>query len=116
MTTLLPPVSDAAIDRDVFDQIFLRLADLAPDGGTIGDAGFVPQLARSWEWTDPLTLVFHLDPRARWQDGPPVTAADVVFTFDAYTDTRDRLRRSHRAEPHRVGHRPGFAHRGIPVS
>ena len=99
VTTLLPPVSDAAIDRDVFDQIFLRLADLAPDGGTIGDSGFVPQLARSWEWTDPLTLVFHLDPRARWQDGPAVTAADVVFTFDAYTDTAiasgDRTALSH---------------------
>jgi peptide/nickel transport system substrate-binding protein len=99
VTTLLPPVSDASLDRDVFDQIFLRLADLAPDGGTIGDAGFVPQLARSWEWTDPLTLVFHLDPRARWQDGPAVTAADVVFTFDAYTDTAiasgDRTALSH---------------------
>lgn len=87
VTTLLPPVSDASVDRDVFDQLFLRLADLAPDGGTIGDSGFVPQLARSWEWTDPLTLVFHLDPRAHWQDGPPVTAADVAFTFGAYTDT-----------------------------
>ncbi len=87
VTTLLPPVSDAAIDRDVFDQIFLRLADLAPGGSTIGDAGFVPQLANRWEWTDPLTLVFHLDPRARWHDGPSVTAADVAFTFAAYTDT-----------------------------
>ena len=86
-TTLLPPVSDASIDRDIFDQILLRLADLPLGGGTIGDTGFVPQLARSWEWTDPLTLVFHLDPRARWQDGPPVTAADVAFTFDAYTDS-----------------------------
>jgi len=85
--TLLPPVSTSATDRDVFDQIYLRLADLSPDGGTIGDAGFGPQLAHSWEWTDPLTLVFHLDPRARWHDGPPVTAADVAFTFDAYTDT-----------------------------
>jgi peptide/nickel transport system substrate-binding protein len=85
--TLLPPVATSATDRDVFDQIYLRLADLAPDGGTIGDAGFVPQLARAWEWADPLTLVFHLDPRARWHDGPPVTAADVAFTFDAYTDT-----------------------------
>src|SRR6266508_168137 len=61
VATLLPPVSDAAIDRDVFDQIFLRLADLAPGGSTIGEAGFVPQLANRWEWTDPLTLVFHLD-------------------------------------------------------
>lgn len=87
VTTLLPPMSDASIDRDVFDQIFLKLADLAPAGGTIGDSGFVPQLARSWEWRDPQTLVFHLDPRARWQDDSAVTAADVAFTFDAYTDS-----------------------------
>ena len=87
VTSLLPAVSDASVDRDVFDQIFLKLADLTPGGGTIGDAGFVPQLAGFWDWADPLTLVFHLDPRARWHDGQRVTAADVKFTFDAYTDT-----------------------------
>lgn len=86
ISTLLPIVSDAAEERDIFDQIFLKLADLSIEGFK-GDSGFVPQLARSWEWTDPLTLAFHLDPRARWQDGRPVTAADVAFTFDAYTDT-----------------------------
>lgn len=86
-TTLLPAVTTAAIERDVFDQIFLKLAEIGRDGGTFGDSGFTPELARSWEWTDPLTLTFHLDPRARWQDGPPVTAADVAFTFDAYTDS-----------------------------
>src|SRR5437899_6639064 len=32
-------------------------------------------------------MVFHLDPRAHWQDGQPVTAADVAFTFDIYTDS-----------------------------
>jgi ABC-type transport system substrate-binding protein len=86
-TTLLPPVTSSAVDRDVFDQIFLKLADIGPAGGTFGDSGFTPQLARSWEWNDPRTLTFHLDPRARWQDGSPVTAADVAFTFDAYTDS-----------------------------
>ncbi len=86
-TTLLPPLSEAAVERDIFDQIFLRLADFTVGGSTIGDSGFVPQLARSWEWNDPLTLTFHLDPRAHWQDGPPVTAADVQFTFESYTDT-----------------------------
>src|SRR5439155_255137 len=40
-----------------------------------------------WEWDDRLTRVFHLDPRARWQDGQSVTAADVAFTFDSYTDS-----------------------------
>jgi peptide/nickel transport system substrate-binding protein len=87
ITTLLPPLSDAAAERDIFDQIFLRLADLKAGASTIGDSGFVPQLARSWEWTDPLTLTFHLDPRARWQDGPPITATDVQFTYESYVDT-----------------------------
>jgi peptide/nickel transport system substrate-binding protein len=87
VTTLLPPLSEAATERDIFDQILLRLADFKAGASTIGDSGFVPQLARSWEWTDPLTLAFHLDPRARWQDGAPVTASDVQFTFEAYTDT-----------------------------
>jgi len=87
VTTLLPPMSSAAAERNIFDQIFLRLADYTVGGSTIGDSGFVPQLAQSWEWTDPLTLTFHLDPHARWQDGVPVTAADVQFTFESYTDT-----------------------------
>jgi peptide/nickel transport system substrate-binding protein len=84
---LLPPVSQLAVSRDVADQIFLKLADLGMSGNTVGDEDFQPQLAARWEWANPLTLVFHLDPRARWQDGRPVTAADVAFTFDIYTDS-----------------------------
>src|SRR6266446_7963307 len=84
---LLPPVSEFAITRDVTDQIFLKLADIGLSENTIGDEDFQPLLAERWEWDDPLTLVFHLDPRAHWQDGQPVTAADVAFTFDIYTDS-----------------------------
>src|SRR5216110_844541 len=84
---LLPPVSEFAITRDVTDQVFLKLADVGPSGNTSGDEDFQPQLAERWEWDAPTTLVFHLDPRARWQDGQPVTAADVEFTFNAYTDS-----------------------------
>ena len=69
------------------DQLFRKLADLGMSGNTIGDDDFQPDLAQSWEWAGPLTLVFHLDPRARWQDGPAVTAADVAFTYDVYTDS-----------------------------
>jgi peptide/nickel transport system substrate-binding protein len=86
-STLFPPMTNHVLARDVSDQIFLKLADLGPSLNTVGDADFQPQLARSWEWDDPLTLVFHLDPRARWHDGRAVTAADVAFTFDAYTDS-----------------------------
>ena len=86
-SSLLPPVTDQALDRDIHDQVFLKLADIGEDGNTIGDKGFEPRLADRWGWTDSLTLAFHIDPRARWQDGPPVTASDVAFTFTAFTDT-----------------------------
>jgi len=84
--TLLPPVIDNTGARDIDEQIFLKLADIGMSENTTGDAGFVPELADRWEWDDPRTLVFHLDPRARWQDGVPVTANDVSFSFDAYRD------------------------------
>ncbi len=41
------------------------------------------QIAQSIETNaDRSRVVFHLDPRARFSDGGPVTAADVRFTFD----------------------------------
>ena len=84
---LLPPSSQSQVARDIADQIFLKLADLGMSTNTIGEEGFQAQLAQRWEWEGPLTLVFHVDPRARWHDGQPVTATDVAFTFEAYTDT-----------------------------
>ena len=84
---LLPPITQVAVARDVSDQLFLKLADVGMSANTIGDDGFVPQLAARWDWTDSVTLTFHLDPRAKWQDGVPVTAADVAFTFDIYSDS-----------------------------
>jgi peptide/nickel transport system substrate-binding protein len=67
---------------DVADQLFLRLAELPPDRVTTDERRFVPVLAKSWTRRDSLTLAFDLDPRARWDNGQPVTAADVVFTYD----------------------------------
>ncbi len=44
--------------------------------------GFIPMLADTWRY-DPgrRAYIFELNPRARWHDGRPVTAADVVFTL-----------------------------------
>lgn len=41
----------------------------------------VPRLATSWETEDNKTWIFHLDERAMWQDGTPLTAEDVGFTL-----------------------------------
>src|SRR5213592_3511558 len=97
--TLLPPSTEDIVASDIDEQLFLKLADVGMSTNTVGDEDFQPLLAQKWEWDGPLTLVFHLDPRARWHDGQPVTAADVEFTFNAYTDSlvaspyRPKLRR-----------------------
>jgi ABC-type transport system substrate-binding protein len=39
-------------------------------------------LAESWEQTDPTTYVFKLRQNAKWHDGVPVTADDIVFSLD----------------------------------
>lgn len=41
-----------------------------------------PYLAESWEVQDDTAVVFHLRQDVRWHDGQPVTAHDVLFTFE----------------------------------
>ncbi|WP_059172281.1 ABC transporter substrate-binding protein [Bacillus sp. FJAT-27445] len=49
--------------------------------------GVKPDLAKSWDVSeDQLIYTFKLRTDAKWQDGKPVTAADVVFTFDKIKD------------------------------
>lgn len=80
--TLMEGPAASVANLELADQLFLRLANLGPTLQTAGDHGFVPLLARSWARRDSVTLAFEIDPRARWLDGVPVTAKDVVFTFE----------------------------------
>lgn len=86
--TLFPPLVAGSQGRVVTELIYDKLADVGPALNTFGDVGFVPKLARSWEWSrDSLTVTFRLDPRARWHDGQPVTARDVQYAFRIWTDS-----------------------------
>ena len=62
---ILGPLYDSLIDRNAYTEKFeSRLADLpviSPDG---------------------LTYTFKIKPEARWSDGMPITAQDVIFTLD----------------------------------
>lgn len=73
-------------NRELSDLLFLHLADLGPELNTAREKSFLPRLARSWSRRDPTTLVFDLDPRARWQDGTPVTSRDVLLGFERGRD------------------------------
>jgi peptide/nickel transport system substrate-binding protein len=85
--TLMEGPQNTLANNEIADHLFLRLAGVGPGLVTAGDRGFVPLLAKSWTRRDSLTLVFELDPRARWHDGAPVTARDVTFTFGRARDS-----------------------------
>lgn len=85
--TLLPPLVQETVGRDISDRVYQRLATMAPGGSTIDGTSFMPDLAQRWERVDSLTWRFHLDPAAMWHDSVAVTAADVVFSFDAWRDS-----------------------------
>lgn len=85
--SLLPPLVYESVGRDLSDLIFERLADLKAGASPVDPSGFVPRLASHWERLDSLTWRFHLREGARWQDGVPITADDVRFSFDAFADS-----------------------------
>lgn len=66
----------------IFSLLYPPMLGIDPDTGD-----FAPSVASRWEVSDDkLTYTFHIDPRATWSDGSPVTAHDVKATFDAVMD------------------------------
>jgi peptide/nickel transport system substrate-binding protein len=85
---LVPPLTMTLQGKQVVDQIFDNLADIGPALNTVGDAGFTPRLSDRWSWAnDSMSVSFHINPRARWHDGVPVTAEDVRYTYQLVKDT-----------------------------
>jgi peptide/nickel transport system substrate-binding protein len=80
-TSVSPLSARTQADRDLVALVFSGLVARGPDGT------LVPSLAASWS-ADPTgrTWTFDLDPEARWQDGKPVTADDVVYTVSVLRD------------------------------
>lgn len=89
--TLNPNIASDIASSHIHYQTFSRLCfDSAIDGSQR------PDLADSWDVSDDgLVYTFHLNPDARFHDGEPVTAEDVVFSFDSVLDeTSLSVRRS----------------------
>jgi peptide/nickel transport system substrate-binding protein len=79
--SLDPLTAQTQVDRDIVALVFSGLVKLGPNG-TI-----VPDLASGWTIADKgKSYTFRIRPDARWQDGQPVTAADVVFTVRTLQD------------------------------
>ena len=80
-TNASPFGARSAADRALVALLFRGLVRLGPDSTVVGD------LATRWDVADDGgTWTFHLRPNLRWQDGEPLTAADVAFTVSVLSD------------------------------
>ena len=88
-TSVFPPFVTERVGATLIDLVFDHLADISSALTTTGDKTFAPRLAKSWTWApDSLSITYSLDPRARWHDGKPVTAADVRYSVKVFTDPK----------------------------
>ena len=80
-SSINPLTARTQADRDLVALVFRGLLRAGPQGAIL------PDLADSWTVsTDGLTYTFNLRSDARWEDGQPVTAADVAFTVGLAQD------------------------------
>jgi peptide/nickel transport system substrate-binding protein len=64
----------------LFDLVHSGLIKVTPN------YDYAPDVAEKWETPDDKTIVFHLNPNAKFQNGQPVKAADVKWTYDSMMD------------------------------
>jgi peptide/nickel transport system substrate-binding protein len=76
-TNLDPRVGNDNASGRIFDLCCRGLVRATPE------MDYAPDLAQSWETPDDKTIIFKLNPNAKFHDGKPVTAADVKWTYDS---------------------------------
>ena len=64
---------------DDHDQLVPEVATQIP---TLQNGGISP---------DGMTLTYHLRPGLKWQDGAPLTAADIIFTYHAIMNPKNNI-------------------------
>ena len=74
----LGPNSNTSANRALQGMVYESLLSLHPE-----TLEYMPALADYWKISpDKRKFSFHINPKARWADGSPVTAADVVASWE----------------------------------
>ena len=82
---LSPLYPSFSAHNEITDMLYLPLHKLNHCGE------IVPMLANSWEYSEDLTRIsYNLNRNIVWQDGKPVTAKDVEFTFNKMKDPKNQ--------------------------
>lgn len=92
LDVLDPTHSTTYVGRIVYAGLCDKLLDIDKN------LNIVPQLAASYEWADTKTLVLHLRPNVKFQDGEPLDANAVKFTLEHYLKTPGSYRRGEISE------------------
>ena len=79
-TNLDVRVGNDNVSGRMFDLIYSGLVKPTPN------FDYAPDVAETWETPDDKTIIFHLNPNARFHDGRPVKASDVKWTFESMLD------------------------------
>lgn len=74
------------VSADKYGQEVLRYLLFVPLLRYDSAIDYVPALAESFEMLGDTGVVLHLRRDVHWQDGPPTTSADVVFTYERAKD------------------------------
>ena len=85
--SLDPILAQSDDERQIGHLMFDLLLDVDEHGRLVPAlATQVPTLRNGGISPDGRTIVYHLRHGVRWQDGQPLTASDVIFTWQAITD------------------------------
>ncbi len=83
---LNPLLIQLALSREVCSMIYPTLVRPTYDRQD-GTVRYQPNTARRWEFAaNGMSVTFHLDPRAVWEDGRPVTSRDFGFSYRLYAN------------------------------
>src|SRR6185436_17354489 len=76
------PESNTQLNYMIHPMVYESLLSVHPT-----TLDYIPALASHWQVSaDKLTYRFRIDPNARWSDGQPVVADDVLATWDFMMD------------------------------
>ena len=86
--TINPMYAFSLTEGNLVDLLFMKPAKELWNK-TLGKIEFEPMLAQKWEWSEDSTSIkLYLRDDVYWSDGKPITAEDIAFTFDVYSDPK----------------------------
>lgn len=80
--SLDPHKVESDVEFNIISDLFDGLVSVSPSGE------IQPRLAEKWENKDNTVWTFHLRPGITWSDGTPITAEDIVWSWQRLVDPK----------------------------